>query len=133
MVANHGLYGYALELIGPEASRDGALNPLPSRPHGGFVLQVQFDACGLGLVRDGVRVEFQHHGESDFRGELHRCVFGRREFGSSHRNGVGGQQPLGFVLRQQDAAFGPGCIEHGRGGAMIHGALREFGSLVQGA
>jgi hypothetical protein len=112
---------------------DTRLDTFPCRANFAFVAEVEFHAAHVGLMRDGQRVQLEHHREPDLGRDPRRVVFGRRDFRARHGNSVRGEKLLGLHFREQRSAGGARAFEQLRRTSTIGRCARQLRRLVQRA
>ena len=85
------------------------------------VFEIDGDEAKLGLVRDGIGHDFEHHGITERACGCERVRFGRNALLLSHRDAVGREQPLGIEFVDRAPNFQ--CV----GEAPCRGALVRTG------
>ncbi len=69
------------------------------------IVQIEYHATGIGLVRNVGRIDLHRHGEAQLLCDQQGLAGRVRDHGVCHRNMEGGQQCLGFHLGQHFAMF----------------------------
>jgi len=103
---HHRLHRDALEMFGAGLVGHEQLNQAECPAHRLGVGQIQHHAAYVSLVRDGVRVEFDHYRVADFFRSLDGFIHGGRDPRFHRRNAVRLQQFFGLMLGEYRA---PGC------------------------
>ena len=107
LARNHRLHDHADKIYGVALRADCFRDLSICRPNCRFAPEIELHAADIRFVRDGVRVNFQHHGTVELRGFLHCLSLACRDDGRHNRDSIRSEKLFRFWFRQQRA---PGLL-----------------------
>ena len=132
---DHRLDRHAQEIVRRIPLPDASFDLAERASHGGCAMHVQLHAADIALVRDRLGENFEHDRSADLRREFDGRFFAPRNLRLDGGNAVGGEQFLGFDLREQRSSGMARGVNNLRGPRamlrVLSGVRRERGRLVK--